>query len=265
MGDRELNPSIPYKEYPGTIMAGYMGSISHGTYIPNTDPNSIDDIDVMAVAVATKDQYLGLGHYLVQSRFEQEIWKEAEWDVITFDVRKFIYLLLKQNPNVVGLLWLPEDKMFINTRWSKMIIDRRELFSSKMAYESFAGYARGQMHKMTHYTKEGYMGEKRMGLVNKYGYDVKNAAHLIRLLKMCIEFLETGVFNVDRTNIDAEELKQIKTGGMALMDVKVYADQLFHKAHDAYLKCSMRETPDYDLANKLTQDIVEDYFYGIRN
>jgi len=35
----------------------------------------------------------------------------------------------------------------------------------------------------------GYLGDKRKQLVLKHGYDAKNAAHLIRLLRMGIEFL----------------------------------------------------------------------------
>ena len=111
----------------------------------------------------------------------------------------------------------------------------------------------------------GYMGKKRKSLVDKYGYDCKNAAHLIRLLKMCIEFLETGKFNVDRTNIDADVLKKIKSGGWELMAVKTYADELFHVAREAFLKCQFPPAPDYNKATKLTQDIVEDYFFGVRN
>ena len=43
-------------------------------------------------------------------------------------------------------------------------------------------------------------------MVWKYQYDVKNAAHLIRLLRMGTEFLETGRLQVYRTT-DADELK----------------------------------------------------------
>ena len=50
------------------------------------------------------------------------------------------------------------------------------------------------------------MGEKRKAIVRKYQYDVKNAAHLIRLLRMGIEFLETGELRVFRA-MDAEELR----------------------------------------------------------
>ena len=35
------------------IVLGYRGSISHGMYVPQTDPNSIDDKDVMGEILDT--------------------------------------------------------------------------------------------------------------------------------------------------------------------------------------------------------------------
>ena len=70
------------------------------------------------------------------------------------------------------------------------------------------------------------MGEKRKAMVRKYQYDVKNAAHLIRLLRMGAEFLETGELQVFRTT-DADELKIIKRGGWTLDRVKAEAERLF--------------------------------------
>lgn len=39
------------------------------------------------------------------------------------------------------------------------------------------------------------MGEKRKQLVAKHGYDTKNASHLIRLLRMGMEFLTVEEIN----------------------------------------------------------------------
>ena len=36
----------------GLILLGYRGSIAHGMYVPQEDPDSIDDKDVMGVFVA---------------------------------------------------------------------------------------------------------------------------------------------------------------------------------------------------------------------
>lgn len=51
------------------------------------------------------------------------------------------------------------------------------------------------------------MGQKRRELVRRVGYDAKNAAHLIRLLRMGIEFLTEGTLHVERA--DATELLDI--------------------------------------------------------
>src|SRR5215471_6865684 len=72
----------------------------------------------------------------------------------------------------------------------------------------------------------GYMGEKRKAMVRRYQYDVKNAAHLIRLLRMGSEFIETGTLQVYRTT-DADQLKIIKRGGWTLDQVKAEAERLF--------------------------------------
>lgn len=50
----------------------------------------------------------------------------------------------------------------------------------------------------------------RAALESKYGFDTKHAMHLVRLLRMCREILETGKVIVKRP--DAEELLAIRNG-----------------------------------------------------
>jgi hypothetical protein len=100
----------------------------------------------------------------------------------------------------------------------------------------------------------GYMGEKRKAMVRKYQYDVKNAAHLIRLLRMGIEFLGTGVLQVYRTS-DAEELKSIKRGQWTLDQVKAEAERLFAQVEPARAQSPLPAAPDSAAANRLLIDI----------
>lgn len=240
----ETDDIIPKK----TIILGYMGSISHGTYIPSTDPNSIDDKDIMGVCVADESIYFGLG------RFEQKEAKYKEWDSVVYEIRKFFRLLLKGNPNVLGLLWLqPHNYIHIDPT-GQLIIDNRNLFVSKQSYFSFSGYAHGQLHRMTHMAYEGYMGEKRKKIVDEFGFDVKNASHLCRLMRMSIEFLTTGELQVFRE--DASELKEIKTGKWSLERVKKEADDLFKLAQEAFVRSPLPPKPDYEGAEKLLVKIM---------
>lgn len=129
------------------ILVGYRGSHAHGMYVPNTDPNSFDDIDLMAVVIPDKDHFYGLKEF--GSRGTESFFIR-EWDVVTYEIRKFIRLLAKGNPNVIGLLWLKEDQYLKKTPAGQYLIDYRNLFSSKTVYDSFVGYAHGQLHKMEH-------------------------------------------------------------------------------------------------------------------
>lgn len=103
----------------------------------------------------------------------------------------------------------------------------------------------------------GYMGDKRKQLVLEHGYDSKNAAHLIRLLRMGIEFLETGEMQVYRI-ADREELLAIKRGEWKLEDIKSLSTELFEKAKQARDKSSLPEGPDFKGAEKLLVNILRE-------
>jgi uncharacterized protein len=232
-----------------TILLGYVGSISHGTYIPPTNPDSIDDKDILGVCVASENVYLGL------RKFEQREKKYLEWDSVVYELRKFISLLLKSNPNVLGLLWLKREQYIYISESGQSLIDNRNLFVSKNAYHSFSGYAHGQLQRMEHMAFKGYMGEKRKQLVEQFGYDTKNAAHLIRLLRMGIEFLTDGVLRVYRG--DAPELKDIKSGKWSLEKVKREAESLFALAKEAHVRSPLPMEPDYSKAEDLLMSIIK--------
>jgi predicted nucleotidyltransferase len=234
-------------------LIGYRGSIAHGTYVPSTDPNSIDDKDLMGVYVGKKEHYIGFGGREVYEK------KLNEWDVVLYELRKFIGLLLKSNPNVLMMLWLPERYYLYKDSYGQMLIDNRNIFVSKYAYHSFSGYAQGQLHRMTNFKYEGYMGDKRKSLVDKYGFDCKNGAHLVRLLRMGIEFLTEGELFVERE--DATQLISIKKGEWTLEQVKKEAEKLFLLAQEAYVRSKLTDKPDYKKAEELLISMIEDSFW----
>lgn len=234
------------------IVTAYRGSIAHGMYVPNKDPNSIDDKDVMAVCVPPLEYYYGLKQF--GSRGTQEI-KRNEWDIVVYESRKFISLLAQGNPNVLMLLWLSPQFYMLKTKAFDLLIEGRSAFVGRHVYKAFTGYAYGQLHRMTHHAFEGYMGVKRRALVDKYGYDCKNAAHLIRLLRMGVEFLKDGELNVERQ--DSQQLLEIKRGEWTLEQVKAEADRGFKMSEDAYVASTLPAQPDFDRINPLAVEVVE--------
>lgn len=250
-------PQLVLPEAPDKlIFLCFRGSIAHGTYIKPDQPTSIDDKDIIGCYVKPIEHYLGFGGKVHKEKFH------GHWDAVSYELRRLCELLIKQNPNVLSMLFMPEKMVITSSRIWEQFLRHREMFVSKNAYHSFAGYAKGQLHRMTHMQFEGYMGPKRRKIVEKFGYDVKNAGHLIRLLKMGIEFLKDGILYVDRTDIDAEELIDIKTGKWELERVKKYADELFQEAKQAYEDSTLPIRPDRKAVEHwLVKNILD--FHGL--
>lgn len=243
-----------------SILTLCRGSIAHGLYLPSSAPTSIDDKDILAVSIPPLNYYFGLEEY--GSRGTKEI-KEGVWDIVVYEFKKAVRLLIQGNPNILCILWTDKDCYLKISPEGQQLLSCRELFVGRHIYRSFVGYAQGQLHRMTHLAFQGYMGEKRKRLVNQFGYDVKNAAHLIRLLRMAIEFLKEGRLYVKRP--DYEELLSIKRGEWSLKEVKKEAKRLFKLAKIAYLKSKLPETLDYNKINKLCISILIEYFNKRKN
>ena len=100
-----------------------------------------------------------------------------------------------------------------------------------------------------------YMGAKRKALVDKFGFDAKNAAHSIRILSMGVEYLETGELKVRRTH-DRQKIMDIKTGKWSLEEIKADADALFERMKIATASSPLPESIDYEAVNALVVDCM---------
>ena len=237
------------------LLLAYRGSVAHNLYIPSSEPNSTDDVDLIGICIPSLDYYFGLKTY--GSRGTVEI-KENNLDIVIFEFKKLIQMLSGCNPNVLSLLWTKPEHFLNITRAGQMLIDNRDLFLSKQVYEKFGGYAKGQLAEMTKGAFKGFMGTKRKELVNKFGFDPKNASHLIRLLRMGDEILRTGQVNVWRE--DRDELLSIKRGEWTLEQIKAESDRLFIRCEESSYISKLPERTDMDKINQLSVDIIKEFF-----
>jgi len=245
-------PDTPFALAPSLALLGRRGSEAHGTYCPPENPDSIDDRDLMGVVLPPLPWVLGL------RQWEGTEAIKGVWDVVLYDFRKFVRLLVKQNPNVIAMLWLePEDYLHVG-KAGQRLLGARALFRCRSdAYNSFVGYAHGQLKKMTGGVFRGYMGERRKQLVARIGYDAKNASHLVRLLHMGDEFLRTGVMQVRRT-WDREMLIRIKRGEWTLEQVQRYASDYFETIRKASLSSDLPESIDDAAVEALVLECMGD-------
>lgn len=104
---------------------------------------------------------------------------------------------------------------------------------------------------------------ERAKLENKYGYDCKHAMHLIRLLRMGCEILETGKVIVKRP--DRKELLAIRNGKLSYNKLIKLAESYYDKLDKLYEISPLPKKPNYKKINKLLINITKGFFNESRN
>jgi predicted nucleotidyltransferase len=99
--------------------------------------------------------------------------------------------------------------------------------------------------------------ETRADLEKKFGYDTKHGMHLVRLLRMAREILETGKVNVWRE--DAEELKAIRNGAMTYQQLIDFADKEDEALVEVARNSKLPLQPDRAKLHKLVYDLTMEF------
>lgn len=102
----------------------------------------------------------------------------------------------------------------------------------------------------------------RAELEARFGYDCKHAAHLVRLLRMGREILETGKVHVWRGAGgpgDAEEIRSIRQGAWAYDRLVEWAEKEDAELETLYKECRyiVPRQPDREALDKLCCEMVE--------
>lgn len=110
------------------------GSISYGT------DNEKSDTDIRGFAVESVDDLL------TGKAFEQV--EDRTTDTVIYGLRKFFHLCTGGNPNVIELLGTKPEHILYMNEVGKKVRDNAEIFLSKRAFKSFAGYATAQLRRL---------------------------------------------------------------------------------------------------------------------
>jgi uncharacterized protein len=185
------------------------------------------DVDRRGIYLPPADLQWSL--YGVPEQLEQHETQECYWEL-----QKFIVLALKANPNVLECLYTPlvETIAPIATE----LIAQREMFLSKLVYQTYNGYVLSQFKKM------------EQDLRNQGTVRAKHAMHLIRLLLSGISVLREGFVPV-RVNEHREALLAIKRNQMTWEEVNAWRLTLHESFDLAFANTKLPDRPDYSRAN----------------
>jgi len=176
-----------------------------------------------------------------------------EYDITIYNIVKFLSLVMECNPNMIDSLFTPERCVLHCTSIGRMVLDKRKMFLHKGAYHKFRGYAFSQVHKMRTKKPEG----KRREMVDEFGYDVKYAYHLVRLLGEIEQILSEGDLDLAR---DAERLKAIRRGEWKEQQVYDFFEQKEAALEKLYEESKLPWGPDEDAIKMLLLNCLEEHY-----
>lgn len=131
--------------------------------------------------------------------------KGRDYDFTVYSIVKYFQLCMQGNPNMVDSLFTPPRCKLTSTPIGQKVYENRHLFLHKGCWHKFKGYAYAQLHKMDNKKPVG----KRKLIVEEFGYDVKFAYHLVRLLLEVQQILTEGDLDLERNR---SQLKAIRRG-----------------------------------------------------
>jgi hypothetical protein len=160
--------------------------------------------------------------------------EDKESDEVYWEMRKFVTLALKANPNILECLYTPVVEM--TTPIADELLAMRSSFLSKLIYQTYNGYVLSQFKRL----------EQDLRTAGEIKW--KHAMHLIRLLIAGVTGLREGYIPVcvDKYR---DRLLAIKRGEVQWPEVNEWRLAL-HKEFDLALQTTaLPVRPDYERAN----------------
>jgi predicted nucleotidyltransferase len=145
--------------------------------------------------------------------------------------------------------WLAAAKsLSIDSNFIDLMTREKKYRSARIEFEQYQTWKKNQ-------------NKDRAALEEKYLYDTKHGAHLVRLMRMGVEILTTGKVNVWRgkeTTNDAEELIAIRNGSWTYEQLIEWAEQKEMEIDDIYnnKKYIVKPSPDRNKIDELCISLI---------
>jgi predicted nucleotidyltransferase len=219
----------PVAETPAPLKFRVLyGSHAHGTATPTSDQ------DWRGMFQVDTETILGLER--TKDTFEVKATDQVYWELA-----QFVRLLLKGNPNLVGMLWTPGDCVFEMSNVAAALVFERESLITKAMVDAYHGWVYRELKDL-----------QGKGL-RSHGYTIpgKRLSHVPRLL------WELQGALLDRhipVRLEGERLKivmAIKTGEMSTDDAMLFCGSLLLDTEQFMREKAVPVLAPFDLFNQI--------------
>lgn len=248
----------------------YLTIMGSNAYAVTSD-NS--DMDIYGFCIPPKEdvfphlrgEIIGFG----QQKKRFDVWQEhhieppnkkQSFDFSVYSIVKYFQLCMENNPNMIDSLYTPRNCVLHSTIIGEHVRSNRDIFLHKGAWHKFKGYAYAQMAKIKN--KNNAKNPKRAESILKYGYDVKFAYHVVRLLNEIEQILTEHTLDLTRNN---EQLKSIRKGDWSLKQIEEYFNTKESALEKAYSESTLPYKPNEKAIKTLLLECLEMHYQSLSN
>ncbi len=244
-----------------------MGSVAYGV------SSDTSDLDIYGFCIPPKyiifphlnGEIFGFGKQ--HKRFEQwqkhhvkDLSNGKEYDFSIYSIVKYFHLCMENNPNMIDSLFVPLRCIIHSTQVGEHIREHRKDFLHKGSWYKFKGYAYSQIHKMK--IKKPDKESNRYEMVKKYGYDLKFAYHVVRLLNEVEQILVEKDLDIQRNR---EQLKSIRKGNWTQKQIIEYFEDKEKSLEELYTKSDLPYSPDEEKIKSILLECLEMHYGSLDN
>lgn len=232
-------PNPPFPE----IIRVEVGSTIHGIGLEGKD-----DRDEMGVCVEPPEYVVGLEvfeQYEYRTARERTGVRDArsqpdDLDLTIYSLRKYLRLAIKGNPTVMLLLFVPEDRLVIQTPPWKGAPGAR---ARRSAGQQFLGFLTAQKQRL--------LRERGTAKIpSRDDQNAKYAAHMLRLGYQGVEFLTTGRITLPMPERERELVLETKRGEADMNRVLTTVAELEREIADLIDSSPLQLEPDREAVNQ---------------
>lgn len=242
-----------------------MGSYAYGV------SNDLSDLDIYGFCIPNKDmifphlkgEIIGFGRQ--KKRFDQfqihhivDNETNKGFDISIYNIVKYFQLCMENNPNMIDSLFVPQRCVIHCTQIGDLVRQNRKLFLHKGAFYKFKGYAYSQLHKIESKNPIG----KRKQIIEQFGFDVKFAYHVVRLLCQIEQILIENDLDLERNR---EQLKSIRRGEWSLEEIKTFFNEKEKSLETLYSDSKLQNVPNEHQIKELLLNCLEIHFGSLDN
>lgn len=240
-----------------------MGSIAYGVSSDNSDRDiygfCIPPKSIVFPHLAGEIQGFGTQQKRF-NQYQQHHIKDKDhkcvWDISIYNIVRFFHLCMENNPNMLDSLYVPNRCVLSITKIGHMVRDNKSLFLHKGLWHRYKGYSYSQLKKMK--VKNPDPTSKRYESFQKYGYDLKFAYHIVRLLNQAEQALTEHTMDLQRNR---EQLKSIRRGEWKVEQIEQYFETKERELETLYNESKLPWGPPEKEIKELLLNCLEE-FYG---